>query len=223
MPIKLRTVNVRTAISAACAAGCFLLAGCDDMQAADMTNLTAALNDYLAHRGNLCLAKYDWPIDVTSVEQQAGDSDAVQMPVLEKLGLVTSRDTMVIRKTGEGTVMLSAREYALTAEGRKYWLHEPVIIATATSRITHSADFCVAKLSLDRIIGWEPPLTRDGKTKTVVTFTYKIDPAPWTRSPDVRRVFPMIARAIDSAGKMQLREGFTLTPNGWFANELIDD
>ncbi len=223
MAIKQHTVYVRTAISAACAAGSFLLASCHDMQAADMTNFTDALNDYLAHRGNLCLAKYDWPIVVTSVEQQAGDRDAVQMPVLEKRGLVTSKDTMVIRKTDDGTMMLRAREYALTAQGMKYYLHEPVIIATATSRITHSADFCVAKLSLDRIIGWEPPLTRDGKTKTVVTFTYKIDPAPWTSSPDVRRVFPIIARVIEGAGTMQLREGFTLMLNGWVANELFDD
>jgi hypothetical protein len=159
---------------------------------------------------------------VTDLDRQARSLDAQQMPFLEKLGLATARDTQVTRQAADGTATtLAAREYALTAEGQKYYLHVPVVVSTPTQRITHPADLCVAKLSLDRLFGWEKPQTIDGRSVTSVLFSYRIvDPAPWMQTPDARRAFPMAMRAIDNAGTLQLRLGLHLTPEGWVADEL---
>lgn len=189
-----------------------LLGACDDQaaQVPNRANFAAAVNDYLAQRGHLCLAKYEWPITVTAADRQARSLDAQQMPVLEALGLVTGHDV------GE------AREYAMTTEGQKYYLHVPVVITTATQHVTHPADFCVATLSLDRLIGWEKPQMLDGRTVTSVLFTYNIAPAPWTQTPDARRVFPVVMHAVENAGTQQLRLGVHLTKRGWIVDELSE-
>ena len=198
-----------------------LLAACHDKQAQLPTrdNFTAALTDYLAQRGNLCLAKYDWPIAVTESDRQAHSPDAQQMPVLETLGLVSSRDATITRKGAT----LPAREYALTPAGQKYWLHVPVVVATPTERAVHPADFCVARLQLDRLFGWEKPQPVNGRAATSLLFSYRIvDPAPWMATPEARRAFPMAIRSIDNAGVLQLRLGVHLTADGWVADELSD-
>jgi hypothetical protein len=202
-----------------------LLAACQDKQAQvpARANFTAAVTDYLAQRGHLCIGKYDWPIAVTDADRQARGLDSQQLPVLEALGLVASHATTVSRKGADGaTATLPAREYTLTAEGRRYYLHVPVVVATPASHVTHPADFCVATLSLDRVFGWEPPRTIAGRTVSSVLFSYRIDPAPWTHAPDVRRAFPMVMRAIDNAGTLQLRLGVHLTQRGWVADELSE-
>lgn len=199
-----------------------LLGGCHSKSEANMENFTNTINHYLSERGHLCVAKYDWPIYVTTDDQAAHSRDAVQMPVLEKLGLVKGTDMTVERKGEDGAkITAQARQYVLTDEGQKYYLHVPIVVATATQKVTHPADFCVATLTLDKVVGWEKPQTRDGETRTSVLFTYKIDPAPWTKDPDVRRVFPMVTRVIEGAGTMQLREGVRLTPDGWVAEEFF--
>ncbi|MFT4064503.1 hypothetical protein [Paraburkholderia sp.] len=200
-----------------------LFAGCHDRsQDANQENFTAAINDFLGQRGHLCLAKYDWPIYTTTEDQAAGTRDAVQMPVLEKLGLVTGKDVMVERVDADGKkITASARQYQLTDEGRKYYLQIPEVVATATSRVTHPADFCAATLKLDKVVGWERPMQMDGKTVTSVVYTYKVDPAPWAKDADAQRVFPMVRRVIEGAGTMQLREGVHLTSEGWVADEVF--
>lgn len=216
--IRLLTATTLMAIAA--------LTACHDPQAQAPTrdNFTAALNDYLAQRGHLCVAKYDWPIVVTDADRQARSLDALQMPFLEKLGLASGRDTHVTHKAADGAITTStAREYALTAEGRKFYLHVPVVVSTPTQSITHPADLCVAKLTLDRLFGWEKPQTINGRSVTSVLFSYRIvDPAPWMQTPDARRAFPMAMRAIDNAGTLQLRLGVHLAPQGWIADELSD-
>ena len=212
--------------AAATLAAIALLAACQDKQAQAPTraNFTAAVTDYLAQRGHLCVAKYDWPIAVTDADRQSHSPDAQQLPLLETLGLVAGRDTRVTHKAADGAATtVPAREYALTAAGQKYYLHVPVVVATATQRVTHPADFCVAKLALDRVFGWEKPQAINGRTVSSVLFSYQVvDPAPWARTPDARRAFPMVMRAIDNAGTLQLRLGVHLTPQGWVADELSD-
>jgi hypothetical protein len=202
------------------------LAGCHDPKALEPTraNFTAALEDYLAQRGHLCVAKYDWPIVVADADRAPRGADAQQMPYLESLGLVTHRDTTVAGKTADGRATpVAAREYALSAEGQKYYLHVPVVVATPTQRAVHPADFCVARLALDRLFGWEKPQTLDGRTVSSLLFSYRIvDAAPWLQTPDARRAFPMAVRAVDNAGTLQLRLGVHLTPRGWVADELTD-
>jgi hypothetical protein len=187
-----------------------LLAACHGREARLPTraNFTAAVTDYLAQRGHLCLAKYDWPIVVPAADARAGDGDARQMRMLESLGLVAAADVP------------AGRRYELTDEGRKYYLHVPVVVATATQRITHAGDFCVGRLSLDRVFGWEAPQRLGDRTVSSVLFSYRVDPAPWMGTPDARRAFPLAVRAIDNAGTLQLRLGVHLTPDGWVADEL---
>ena len=200
-----------------------LLAACQDKQALEPTriNFTTAVADYLAQRGNLCVAKYDWPISVTDAERQAHSPDSQQMPALETLGLVTSRDARVKRQGASAA--LPGREYALTPEGSKYYLHVPVVVATAREHVVHPADLCVARLSLDRVFGWEKPQTINGRVVSSVLFSYRVvDPAPWMATQDARRAFPMAMRAIANAGTLQLRLGVHLTSKGWIADELSD-
>jgi hypothetical protein len=218
-----RSTAARFVCGAAAMISLTLFAGCQDKsQDASRENFTATINDFLAKRGHLCLAKYDWPIYVTTDDQKAGTRDAVQMPVLEKLGLVSGKD-MVVGRTDENgkKITANARQYQLTDEGQKYYLHVPEVVATATSRVTHPADFCAATLTLDKVVGWERPNQVEGKLATSVIYTYKIDPAPWARDADAQRVFPMIKRVIEGAGTMQLREGVYLTSNGWVADEVF--
>jgi hypothetical protein len=193
------------------------LAGCDNEQARLPTqeNFTATTNDYLAQRGHVCLAKYEWPITVTAGSREP---DAQQMPVLEKLGLVTGKDVVATPK--DTAAAMPAREYALTDAGRKYYLKVPVVIRTTTDNVTHPADFCAATLSLDRLVGWDPPQTRDGRTATSLLFTYRIAPEPWAAAPEVQQAFPLLARAMQREGTMQVRLGVHLTQRGWVADEL---
>ena len=52
------------------------------------------------------------------------------------------------------------------------------------------------KLSLDAIVGWEPPQTAGGHKETTVTYTYRIAAAEWARNPEAQKVFPMVDRII---------------------------
>lgn len=194
------------------------LSGCKSSQAQipNRANFTTAVGDYLSQRGHLCLAKYEWPITVTSIEREAHSLNSLQMPVLESLGLVNGRD--VAAKAG----MPPSREYVLTTEGRKYYLRVPVVVATARQYVIHAADFCVATLTLDRLVGWETPTTFGGRPVTSILFTYRIAPAAWTQTAEARFAFPTVTRAVANAGTLQLRLGVHLTSNGWIADELSE-
>jgi len=202
------------------------LAAChgEKAQAPTRENFTAALEDYLGKRGHLCVGKFDWPIAVTEADRLARTLDAQQMPFLEASGVVSSRAASVTRQAADGTrAAMPAREYALSAEGRQYYLHVPVVVATPARRVTHPADLCVATLVLDRLFGWEKPQSVGGRSVTSLLFSYRVvDAAPWMQTADARRAFPMAIRAIDNAGVLQLRLGVHLTPDGWVADELTD-
>jgi hypothetical protein len=218
-----RSTAARLACGALALSALTLFAGCHDKsQEVSRENFTATINDFLAQRGHLCLAKYDWPIYTTTDDMAAGTRDAQQMPVLEKLGLVSGKNVEVERKDENGKrITATARQYELTAEGKKYYLNIPEVVATGTKHVTHPADFCAATLTLDKVVGWERPAQVDGKLATSVIYTYKIDPAPWAKNPDAQRVFPMVKRVIEGAGTMQLREGVHLASNGWVADEIF--
>lgn len=203
-------------------AGIAALSGCDDGRArlANRDNFTAATNDFLAQRGHLCLGLYDWPVRIA-----AGSSEtaAEQMQLLEKLGLVRLQDEepAAAQKPAEAQAPVApARNYQLTDAGRKYYLQMPVVLRTAAGTVVHPADLCAATLHLDRLIGWDPPQTRDGRTATSLLFTYRIAPEPWAATADARQGFPLLARAMQREGTMQLRLGVHLTSHGWMADEL---
>lgn len=185
------------------------LTGCGAQQPeANLQNMTVAMNDYLAKKGDLCLGKTQWPIDVPQREVGTRARNAVQMPVLEHVGLVSASTAKVEdTKEGEQPTEITVTRYVLTEEGKKY-VH---------TRETQG-DFCAAHLTLDKVVGWEA--RKDGKDAksdavVVVTYTYKIDAAPWTGDADVQKAFPMVDRVVRGAGTMQLKQNFKRTDSGW--------
>src|ERR1039457_2804611 len=79
--------------------------------AANREKCTQGISAYLAKRGDLCLAKYNWPIDVMAAEFAAGARNAVQMPVLQKLGLVAVSEVSVETKTDNAVVATRVKRY----------------------------------------------------------------------------------------------------------------
>jgi hypothetical protein len=220
-----------------CTSIVLLAAACSGDQQPNRADLTKAMNAYLDKRGDLCLAKNDWPIDVAKAEFDGGSRNALQMPVLEKLGLVVSSVATVEKndETGQSTkstkdskstkatkATTEVRRYQLTETGKQFYLAQaPRSQATGNAALARY-DFCAARLSLDKVVGWETPHTqgKPGSAETEVTYTYKIVAAPWTNDADIRKVFPMVDRVIRGAGVMQLKETFMLTNRGWEAKDL---
>jgi hypothetical protein len=190
---------------------------------ANHEKFTQGMNAYLAKRGDLCLAKYNWPIDVTPAEFAAGARNAVQMPVLQKLRLVAVSEVSVETKTDNAVVATKVKRYQLTESGKKHYLiRELRTLASGGSKTLHQGDFCVAKLSLDKIVAWDPPTNDSARKETVVTYTYTVEAAPWLQDPDAKRVFPMVDRVVQGARVAQLQEAFALTKDGWVAKDLLD-
>ncbi|MGB7596394.1 MAG: hypothetical protein WBM09_02400 [Gallionella sp.] len=196
----------------------FALGACTP--SASRENFTKGVNDYLAKRGNLCLAKYDWPIDVAPEEFEIGSRNALQMPVLQKLGLVSVSDISVKTMAGKKTVITKIKRYQLTDNGKKFYLvRDSSTIAPNGGKIEHRGDFCVAKLSLDKIVAWDKPANVNGREETTVSYTYTVDAAPWLQDADAKRVFPMVDRVVQGARVAQLKERFVLSKDGWVAKD----
>src|ERR1700742_3562512 len=73
-------------------------------------SLKPAVKKYLEEKGNFCLGKFEWPIAVSDEDRKTDTNNALQMPVLEKLGLAVASDT-----PGDPTI----KSYSLTEEGQK--------------------------------------------------------------------------------------------------------
>ena len=169
-----------------------------------------AVEKYLQEKGNFCLGKFNWPIEVSELDRQRGTNDSIQMPVLEKLGLVVSSAV-----AGDST----AEQYDLTDQGRKYYLvKKTVTLGPGDKPVDHPGDFCAARLKLDRVVGWQSPEVVGGRTQVTVKYTYKVAAAAdWTHDPEIKRVFPMIHRIVDGEGTMQLTQLFAWSNQRWVA------
>jgi hypothetical protein len=174
-------------------------------------NFAAGLDAYLAKRGDLCIGRSAWPIDIDEHETPAQSRDALQLPVLEQLGLVEST-----KVTLDSMGMVDARRYRLTASGRQFYLDRQT--RRPVPAPNPNGDFCVAKLTLDRVVRWE---LAPGERSAEVAYTYEIEAPAWARAPGFQRVFPAIARVVLGARTAELKETFTLTARGWIANELL--
>jgi hypothetical protein len=206
-----KLVVVMTMLVIAAAAAC---TRSSDPSAAE---LTSAMNTYLAERGQLCLGKTNWPIDVTQHEVDTGARNALQMPVLERLGLASS-SVADITVDDEGTAHeMKVRRYQLTDAGRTYYVKRSQRRASDAQAV---GDFCAARLTLARVVGWDMH-PGDGKAPTAtVRYTYHVDAAPWTNDPEAQKVFPMVAGVVSGADRAELQESFTHTPTGWVAVDL---
>jgi hypothetical protein len=192
-----------------CLLTCVLAACGASKQDADRSNFTAAVANFLDEHGDMCVGKVNWPIDVTMADAQARSPNSLQLPALQKAGLVSARQI-------QNDTTLKMR-YSLNVEGQKYYVHKPMTSMGSDGALkTHAGDLCYGKLRVDKIIGWDPPRIENGVTRTTVTYTYSIDAAPWTRDPDVQRVFPVVAMVVKrSHGDLQLKQSVVLTKDGW--------
>jgi hypothetical protein len=166
--------------------------------------LTGAVQTFLADHGDLCLAKYSWPRDVTPADEQAGSNDAKQLPVLERLGVVRSVE------------IATTRRYSLTAKGRQYYLRKKhVVLGPHDQPTEHDADFCVAHLTLDKVVKWSPPEPLHDHLETVVRYTYHIKSADWMQDPAARAVFPVVDRIIRGQGSLLMSATVQLQGDKW--------
>ncbi|HUO44344.1 MAG TPA: hypothetical protein VMT94_05455 [Burkholderiales bacterium] len=191
---------------------------CANPTGPDQKTLTAALENYLAQHGDFCLGKYDWPIDVTALDVGARTRDAVQMPALEKLGLVASSSVTVMRKTNETEESVPATRYALTDEGKRFYLKKDISLKTPDGQtIVHHGDFCAGKVSLARIVKWDKSASFAQDADVTVSYTYKFAAAEWTHAPEIQKAFPMLDRLLKGEGTLQLEQHFRLLDKNWVA------
>ena len=203
----------RTKIAVMAALAVAVLAGCSkpDDQATLRANFETGVRSFLADgHDQVCLAMYDWPMDLTEAEAGANDRHAVQLPVFEKLGLAKSTIIPVPKSATnpDGAI----KRYELTEEGRKYYKPHAY---KSRDGATHQNDFCVAQISLDKVESWEI----DPKASTAtVSYSYQVAPAPWMQDPEAQRILPMVAQVIKGAGGgLQMHQGFARSDKGWVA------
>ncbi|HEX3844599.1 MAG TPA: hypothetical protein VHV80_09570 [Steroidobacteraceae bacterium] len=70
--------------------------------------------------------------------------------------------------------------------------------------VEHGEDFCVARLSLDKVVGLSRLHAVHGHEETVAAYTYRIKPAKWLADPQARQVFPIVDRIIRGEGRLEM-------------------
>jgi len=178
-------------------------------------SMQAALHSYLAQQGNFCLGKFNWPIDVSEADFAQQTKDALQMPALEKLGLVAAVDIEATRKLGDTQLALPYKRYTLTAAGKKFYLPKKIITEEAGQKIEHTHDLCAAKLTLDKVVRWEKIQLQGDNQVTTVSYTFKVAAPDWTHDADLQKVFPMLATVLNGEGSLQLKQLFRWSGKRW--------
>jgi len=115
----------------------------------DQKQLTQAVKAFLADHGDLCMAKYSWPRDVIPGDEKTDPNDAIQLPVLERLGVVRSVEIpnpqTSTAATDEGFTASST--YRVTTRGVTRFV--PTAVDSAESVAT-SAETSFSRMSLQR-------------------------------------------------------------------------
>ena len=170
-------------------------------------DIGAALTRYLAARGDLCIGKFSWPIDVSDADRATGSRDAVQLPVLVALGLAE-----------ESHPAPETTRYALSTAGQRFYIKRTMESLDGHGKPQeHTGDFCAARLSLAKVVKWTPPVKTGAYQETTATFTYKAAPAAWITDARAQQVFPMIARIVNGQGSMELTQRLRLVGKRWEA------
>ncbi|MGC4062470.1 MAG: hypothetical protein QM749_17140 [Aquabacterium sp.] len=177
----------------------------------------AVVSRYLQQRGDLCLGKFDWPVDVKASDVTLPTRDAVQMPVLESVGLVSSSASTVAMAKDDGTeTQVPATRYELTRVGKMFYLNREIQSAVGSHEV-HHADLCAGKLSLDKVVSWTQTSSATGQQEATASYTYTFAPAQWTRFPQVLKVFPMIDRVEQGQRSLRMTQRFQLVDGAWLA------
>lgn len=193
-------------------AAVLLLAGCNSESKPDAANFKAAINQYLARHGQVCIpVDGQFPIDIPASEQNQSGGTSVQLAALARAGLVDATDTTAVVQSLANSLSLSPRKpepvkrYIVSAEGHKFF-------QTITTDSGKTDGFCYGAKQVDTIVKWAEPVT----PRTEVTYTYKIvDLAAWAARPDMQEAFPQIAAILQGASKDRQMAGLQLTNERW--------
>jgi hypothetical protein len=169
-----------------------------------------AVQKFLDDKGGYCLGKPDWPRLVTDADRHRHRPDALQMPVLERLGVVSGAPV-----SSDSTNTL----YSLTDAGRRFDVVYPAASVPATMPAPpRRGDLCVARLRVLEVTKWTPVQMADGNATTMVSYTYEIDKAaPWAENPDFRRVFPVVAEILSSGNQLEMMLPLKWNGHAWAA------
>lgn len=184
-----------------------LILAAGSAQAVQLPNkaMTAGLGRFLSQHGDVCVGKFDWPIDVAPGDAEAGSRDAIQLPVLAKLGLASAESGTTMR----GEQQVPVERYTLTEAGKKFYLKRDTTTVSPTGeKIARTGDFCVGKLSVDKLVSW------DAATGTA-SYTYKFAAAPWMKEASAQQAFPMIAYIMKGEGQLQMKQRMRLDHGRW--------
>ena len=182
--------------------------------------LSHAVTQFLMDHGDLCMAKYNWPRNVTPEDRQAQTNDSLQLPVLERLGLARSKDIPATAGAaapqGDGKSPPVIKRYWLTAKGQKYYLKKKrTTLGIHGDPEEHDGDFCIASLTLDKVIKWAAPDEPKLQAERIVSYTYRIKAADWMSDAGARKVFPIVDRIIQGEGKLQMTATVQLQEGKW--------
>lgn len=187
-------------------------------------NFKAALDQYFAKKGDVCLDFPGWPKEInTSVKSFGSDrpySDIAQMKALESVGLVESKEVeKPVESWGKPTGRTNTiTQFDLTPAG-KAAMRKPGTNTSAWSSGKH--DLCYGKQAVDKIVKWDAPMSFGEYKATSVTYTYKInDLSPWASNPKMQEAFPQLKRTLEGVGSEESKHGVELTNLGWEANGL---
>jgi hypothetical protein len=205
------------------------LTACGNKNDASEKNFSAALSEYFAKKGDLCLNARKWPVDITEMEQRISKAvpggQVGQMTALEAVGLVAGADVEIDQIGYDGKPSgrkLKVRRYALTDAAKPYLRDVNVnSLSLSGATITKQSDLCWGKMALDKIVKWEGPMKFGDYQEANVFYTYKVDDvAPWAKRPEFQAVFGGAKAVLDGAGNKHSQHGVKLTSNGWEANGL---
>jgi hypothetical protein len=205
-----------------------LLAGCGSKTDANEKNFSAAIEQYLDKKGELCLNITRWPVDVDAMElrlqKTLPTATAGRMAALEAVGLVTGADIEIEAVGFDGKPnggMLKVKRYTMTDAAKPFARTEEVerFGAKGKTRETRT-DLCWGKKVLHNVVKWEGPRTFGDYQEALVQYQYKIDGlAEWAKKPEFLVAFPGIGRMVDDPAKKE-QHIVKLTNLGWEAAGL---
>ncbi len=210
----------KLAFSSLIAAGA-LLAACGSKTDANDKNFSAALDQYLVKKGDVCLGSVklgEWPVEVQDttglnfVPTPRPTDEAAQMKALESVGLAKGTHMEVDQLMGSRPTGRKHKvwRYELTDAGKK--------AVRDSSYGSGLVDLCYASKRLDKIVKWDAVESFGGATATNVSYLYKLDGMQdWANKPEIQSAFPNVKAQIANAGKKEERHGVKLTNLGWEA------
>jgi hypothetical protein len=103
--------------------------------------------------------------------------------------------------------------YQATAAGKPF-------IHPSENHFLGGTDLCFGKHRVQAIRSSTVPADFMGMRMSRVTYTWKLEPEPWTSDPAIRTAFPAIAEALDKP-EGEATDALVLTNKGWVNEHAI--